>query len=525
MMNEFRILYVEDDADKAAEVKAAIEGNVGTSQVGGADRGPIRKLVVATLTDPKRLRQRLDEGFDVVLADIMFPVGKEGAEENCLGLIIATVREWSRANGVFPALPIIAYTSFAEAFRTSLDYGAEIYDIWDKVLAVPQFVAWRFRRLAVELSRTRPDALLQQLIRRMKSDLKWHSDVVEMTRKYTEGWTEADQIRRAGTSISNIGAKIGTPEAINAFWQAMMVWEPLIRSVAEGVRGHARHVINVFWLGYWILHNGSFRKWLDAESDQRFEELCTAWFFAGLFHDVAGCVEKQGKVSKALSTLMAPFPTIFTKTAVKEVDLEEATKLASEGEHVIEHFANIELKQAVLAQWRKSIGKQEPDHGIVAAIHLIRSIGSGSNHAAAVMAAKAMVLHNLIGSLPPDLVNWSDEPLSCLLILCDQLQTWDRERGTDSLHQKPQPQRAELSGIEFVEAEHNQLNIAIDYIATRKAERDSDTYKELREDLETVLREKPCAALRRIRQPWEPFRFAADFSLNGERMDVGGFEF
>lgn len=113
-----------------------------------------------------------------------------------------------------------------------------------------------------------------------------------------------------------------------------------------------------------------------------------------------------------------------------------------------------------------------------------------------------------------------------MLLLCDQLQTWDRERGTDSIKDGNQPSRAELSAMEITTDANGKphINMSIDYIAPAYLEHSYGQYTTAREDLIDILRKNPYRALRRIQKPW-PFELHVQCMLSGESLyskDFGG---
>src|SRR5262249_44886865 len=156
----------------------------------------------------------------------------------------------------------------------------------------------------------------------------------------------------------------------------------------------------------------------------------------------------------------------------------------------------------------QSLASKEPDQGLIAALHLIKILDSGPPACYAREAARAACLHNVLpklndgrGELP---LTWEDYPIVCLLILCDQLETWDRERHDPTIWDDI-PSRAELSELRIVETSgREQLHIAIDYIAPAHLSHATETYQKVKLDLESVLRNHPDAALNRLRKPW-PF--------------------
>src|SRR5262249_29166057 len=149
-----------------------------------------------------------------------------------------------------------------------------------------------------------------------------------------------------------------------------------------------RHVINVFWLGYCLIHNddltsffeSSWRELRAKRSNMQavydmdpLEALSNAWFVAGLFHDIGGCIEKAAQVTKKLAEVLSVFgslaPDSVTLPSKKDILLKKAVPVFSEfDDNLPEHLENA---------FAESLERNEPDQGIVAAIHLRDSVKSG----------------------------------------------------------------------------------------------------------------------------------------------------
>ena len=89
------------------------------------------------------------------------------------------------------------------------------------------------------------------------------------------------------------------------------------------------------------------------------------------------------------------------------------------------------------------LSKDPNDHGIIGGVLLAAKIlivdGKEDKklNVASVIASKAIMSHNLVTESHQ--VQWKDDPLSCLLVICDQLQAWDREYVIDTERQKKNP--------------------------------------------------------------------------------------
>jgi hypothetical protein len=570
----YDVIYVEDDLEDWKKLNQAVNERNQT-----AKSLPLRVQWAAT---PEKLDSMLSLSTRLVLADVYFPSNPltDSQQVERLDDIIASVRRWSDSQRSIQLidedsqpprlLPIIAYTRRSPAgleYCLAKERRKYLYDIWDKSAASPEYAAWRLSEISKDLSRRRPDALSQRLIREMEKGegASWHETVVDMTRRYDEGWSEQDQIVRAGASIEAIAFKLDVWNECGPMWNAMTRWEALSRAVSTKTRGHARHVINVFWLGYYLLNHKYLknkfieywerlkinRKKMNAvKDDDPTEALCNTWFYAGLFHDVGGIAEKSFNAGAFERELNSIFSDIAPLTSAEWMTISQylngSKRLLQQTENEL-----LARAQAVVGKSKEdfmlsvqpwlnefddpliplirpivenSITRNEPDQGVISALHLRRKINNGRQECYAREGARAISMHNLFPKLGngTDMlpVSWENEPFVCLLLLCDQLQTWDRERGTEALNDSDQPSRAELSSIEISRDNDGRplITISIDYIAPVHVDRSYELRLRVHDELTKVLHKNPYRALNRIQKPW-PFDLHVQCTLSGERLE------
>jgi hypothetical protein len=191
--------------------------------------------------------------------------------------------------------------------------------------------------------------------------------------------------------------------------------------------------------------------------------------------------------------------------------------VAREAGHLLSEMP-VNMREHVLPLWEKSLGNRAPDHGVIGALYMRQKFHSISKMSDAFEAARAVFAHNLIGELErsePDILEWDNEPLICLLILCDQLQTWDRERGDEGFYGPDFPSIAQLTALNIEGGERPRVEMAVQYIVPSHIEHSYVLYLRMKQNLEKVLREKPDRALARIGKNW-PFQLRVNCSLGGE---------
>lgn len=514
----FHVLFVDDDSEPRADIKAAADAF-------NKEGRSTTRLEVTSVASPEEMSTSLRKDCDLVLADVVFKDPDTGHPVNRLKGIIDLVREWEQTENVDRPVPIIAYTGWGRAeLKACLAFRDDLYDIWDKGTASPDYVAWRLAGIASDLSRGRPDTTVQRYIKAMSSGCPWHESVTEMTKEYDSGWTERDQIIRSAGPILDIADTLGVRGACKTMWDVMYDWEFLSRAASETIRGHARHVINVFWLGYCLLNNQELEtQWRElwkrlvgnrsgmADVDPNsLDGLNATWFYTGLFHDVGGGLEHYKDVVNKLQ------PVLDIAEACTKVAIVPAVIRTSRFDVEWESL-HAELGDRWSALVPPPTANDVIDQGIAAAFCLRTRI-AGTQSPFSREAARAAAVHNFVARMksPPG-ISWRDEPIMNLLLLCDQLQTWDRERADDALKDEDWPHRAELRELTIDVRDHRPIvKMAIDYIAPRHVFRDPVTLKRLKRKLEDVLKEKPKPVLDALTD-W-PFDLEVVCSMNGDRI-------
>lgn len=526
---ELNVLYVENNARDWQSVEDAVNAYNNQTTPG--------RINIWRASEPSEIPHKITHRTDVVIADLYYDDPEEGPDKKlCIDEIILSVNGWSDKQKLGRPIPIIAYTGKSrKGLDECLKRKEHLFDIWDKHVASPPYIIWRLSQLSDEISRIRPDVLLQRLIWEMSSPLRWHQQIVEMTKRYNSGWTEADQIEKAGKSIQDIAHILGVWEDCMPMWQVMAKWESLGRSVSNRMRGHARHVVNVFWLGYYLLQQDALREWFgqawrkNVEKRSRtmgavidgdpLEGLANTWFYASLFHDIGNCVEKSEEVLHFHESLLSNFKglsPIHLSAHLDETKKKQLVELTKRKMFEMESVGH-SIFEVIEGEFQNNTF----DHGVLAGLHLCSVINKGAQNCYAQEAARAMILHNVITRVPAQEItlSWKEEPLGCLLLLCDQLQTWDRERGDHKLSEEDGPQRAELTELTVsAGTERPRIHMAINYLAPPHLRHATEICTRVKDSLEYILKDKPHRALARISRPW-PFELQVDCSLSGDPLE------
>lgn len=519
----FTILYVEDRARDFVAVESAVRRH------NDSIKPPMEPLILVRAQTTAEVTNLLSLKFDVVITDAYLPATSGQEPSFQVGNILTAVRQLQGKDTV-GRLPVIAYTRYgAAALKALKEYQASLFDIWDKKTASAEYVTWRLVRLANELVRQWPDRCIQQCIQTMEPGASWHKSVVTMTKSYANGLNERDQVEKATDSILDIARSIGVDEQCEILWDCMREWEPISRAVSDATRGHTRHVMNVFWMGYLILHSQCLSGWYDESwtrtwKDRRGgveveavswrEGFSATWFLTALFHDVGGPVEKAVGVRKAIGRVLSPYR--FLGIAPESERMEWHT-VEERGRELVNDYDS-SLRSVMVEAFVASVAEGKPDQGVVSASILQELIRDGVPGFYAREAGRSAALHNIIGRLATQggkaPITWDKEPLGCLLLVCDQLQTWDRERG-DETSTNDMPARAELTSFDVSVASGRPIvRMVINYLSPRHVLRSPELLEKTEGQLKSRIRKYPERSLRKISGAW-PFRLEVYYLLNG----------
>lgn len=522
----FKILHIEDAEDFANLVECALEEK-------NKERSR-RCFRIDTIKYPDELIQELDNRYDLILADVCFFDEVSEEQVDRLDEILNKVEQWNRLNKYEKPLPVIAYTTRQKtSLLRVLENSSRLYDIWDKTSASPDYVAWRITQIATDIMRIRPDSILINKILDMPNGASWHPTVKNMAFRYRNAWTEADQIERIGHEIKIIGYELKcVPDPVSHYLDVMKNWEFLGRSIQNKTRGHARHVANVYWLGYFLLNSPILKEyWGDSWSNSVLYErkatkniasidaiqaLNIAWFYAGLFHDTANGVQKANVALKRISEILTVYKDFLKQGTAINLEVEEGIP-----DKILPLLTDFEEPWRTLLNdlWKSSLQKHEPDHGVVAAINLDDASKENRFYGLTKEAGRAMLVHNLISNIDntTNKFSWKKDPIVCLLIFVDQLQTWDRERGDES-YLNDWPERAELLSLELTSGNPKPiLEIVIEYIPPEHLKQAPKIFERVKDKLEDILMNHPCRILRNYIEDW-PFQLKVEFWMDGTKL-------
>ena len=251
--------------------------------------------------------------------------------------------------------------------------------------------------------------------------------------------------------------------------------------VSPSMRGHLEHVLYVYFTGYVICHRlpGFKEQVLDAvkkllgdaytsnDSDRLWDLFQFAWIIAATLHDTGYALELSpeafGKTKEVLSDFrFAKCNKKLPAEIAVTIDWDLATKADAAFQRVLESLGYSEIAKS----WIKDHGVFKDDkkrdrvnHGVAGGAIFIERFYSecsamASNDPVLVKfmewAGTAMALHSLKvpGKKCGTRLSLDRDPLAFLLLLCDELQLWNRDRPDDS-QSNSRIRRSELEKLEI----------------------------------------------------------------------------
>jgi CheY-like chemotaxis protein len=238
----------------------------------------------------------------------------------------------------------------------------------------------------------------------------------------------------------------------------------LTLSLHSGMRGHLEHVLHVYFTGYVISHRcPSFREAVDSaarnllgseysekDKDTHWEYFQIAWLVCATLHDTGYSVEVLPELVSKYSGLKATFPFVTIPEMVYDSANLSIDWLKTSGANArLDSFSTL-LRSRRPDNWISDHaifmdreGNRRVNHGVLSAALFLHRLYAKSATLMAEntllagflqWASVAMALHSLKfpGAAENLGIVLKNDPLSALLLLCDELQVWDRERPDEN---------------------------------------------------------------------------------------------
>ena len=465
------------------------------------------------------------DNFDLVLTDAYFLAKNKkhpehGDGTNCIKEIVETVQQ------IYPSLKIVVYTHYRDdLFKDCKEL--DIYDIWNKASTPPHYLKLRVERTLKEPWNIIPGQVLVNTIKKYLAPKKkdaWEPHLLEMIENYSPQLTAHQNINDMAKELRDISKNLDLPPAIFKIMTSSFLKQDIMALVSSPKAwGHAKHVLNVYWLGYYILNSKILDKEVNAKriidflrlSEKEKKEsrklINRSWILASLFHDFGLLGEKLDVLVDNTNKILKEYPW-----GSKEVNLIPSHNINERKKLLAEHLVNLEgdaggeyaikIEQA----WKDSL-----NHGILSAITLLDKYRDPKIKKSITCAAIACALHKIKFDEEKRL-KYTEQPLACLLRFCDEIQTWERETGLESIKDKIWLQSIALAKIS--EPDENSLHFRIEHIPRKDLSYGDSKNRLTHEALQDALDDYTIPSLKALDWTDSGIELTVDFKFRGETI-------
>ena len=524
MLEKHNILYLEHEKELDLIVKN-LEENLGVKVV---PLPPEEDEVFRKDNYLQKIKDALTKAsFDLVITDAYFLAkNKEHPEHgdgtNCIKEIVNTVQQIS------PSLKIVIYTHYRDDLFEDCK-GLDIYDIWNKASTPPHYLKWRVERTLKEPWNIIPGQVLVNTIKKYlatKEKDTWEVHLLKMLENYSPQLTAHQNFDDMTKELRDISKNLDLPTTIFQEMTNSFLKQDIMSLISNPKAwGHAKHVLNVYWLGYYILNSKILNKEVNAkriidflklskkEKKESTKLINRSWILASLFHDFGLIGEKLDVLIDNSNNILKEYP--WSNDKKSQVKLDASYGENDRKELLTKHFE--ELKANVGSEFVHEINQAWEDslnHGILSAITLLDKY-SNTEKKSITCAAIACALHNIKFDEEKRL-KYTEQPLACLLRFCDEIQTWERETGLETIKNKIWLQSIALA--EISERNENSLYFRIEYIHRKDLAPNDSKNEQTHEELQKVLDNYTIPSLEALDWTDSGLELAVDFKFRGETI-------
>lgn len=509
---------------------------------------------VTLITEPTKERLEIElsrRRYDLVVTDAYFLREDEDHEGGTsddtyrLGDIVRQVRAVDNKR-----VQIAVLTDFSTSLLDRHRDDLELVDyIWDK-RATPDFVYWQAKRILQENRKAYPnyrlvDELLSILaVGEDSREMPWRVEMEGMLAAYRKSNLEAQQMAHVKESLRRIASILEVDSGFDMVFKKIESAEPLNIAADPLSWGHLRHVLNVFWLGYYLLNTGLFdlervakkvfRNAVNFDTTKSTELVNGAWFLASIFHDVGMLGQRADKVIERCNDVIEIYGIPEFKVSLANVCSQFGQ--SEKGKKITGDLQTMLLPNLTeLYLWANNKNNQHFDHGFLSGLTILKLFGGeGKNKFCGEAAAIAAAMHNFLNvgieearklSFQFPQIDFDDYPLIGLLVICDQLEIWDRTTGMENEYSGTALECCELAEIKTVrdqQSGHRQVSITLNYIPFRNVVPGDSMEGLSKEKIGSVLSGKVKPVLNRVSfKPELKFGIDVTFRYNGRNdLDV-----
>jgi hypothetical protein len=523
------ILYLEHTQER--------HGVVASLKQAGAHVDMIEEPTERLLSEKLRTSR-----YDIVITDAYFlkkDVDHVPGVEDGLYMLDQIVREVRKVDN--KRVKIVVLTNFSSALLTNHKDDLDVVDyLWDKASAGSDFIYWQVKRILEEQRKGLPEhklvnTLLDLLSGQEEIGQQWRERMIRMLESYRSSDLESQQIEDIKSHLIWLANELGFESEFSYIFNKVQAAESMNIAANPLAWGHLRHAINVFWLGYYFLNCGAldlkrigdriFGRRSAYDREKAGIAVNASWFLASLLHDIGLLGEKAPDLIERFNDIVKIYP-LENAEMENPRGLKEYGKTASGlmtqlltmlDRDVVEYFDSLRNpKDAAI------------DHGILSSVTVLKLFGEKEpSRIYGEAAAAAIALHNVMNmgieeeqSMPVKIprIDFSNHPLAALLIICDQIEIWDRQTGYENDYSELALESCELSELilNTERAGGAEIALTLNYVPFKSIAPDDTAAKTSKRKILDILSRKVVPSLDRISiaDDWHT-KFKILFKYNG----------
>lgn len=312
--------------------------------------------------------------------------------------------------------------------------------------------------------------------------------------------------------------------AVNVMSDAFKESDLIAMGGVPSMRGHLEHVLQVFFTGYVLINSlPEFKKttldrikqllgvkYLPEDEPIYWDTFNIAWLVAATLHDTAYSFELLPEIISKLKQIVSVYPESYSSDILQiPIAAENKWIIPNQADQVVKDiFNNVVTKlhsNGINSEWiftnylfESSKGGKRINHGVLAGIIYVSKIIPQKNaineeqknlFEILSWAGIAMSLHSLKipGAKNKKCIVAKDDPLSFMLMLCDEIQVWNRDRP-DKVEQYSKYRMVDLIDLSI---DSFNINAKIKYTLFNNEEHNKEARKILAVEIqenETILK-------------------------------------
>ena len=463
------------------------------------------KAIVHAVKDLKGEQLSSVCDYDGVILDIVWDVRNRSTHHG-----VKLAQDIRKA---YPEIPIFMLTSQPEpeTFSKLLTIGIDGY--LTKFME-PESICWIIWEKISRARRERRGQALYKVIRKCVSEKSWNSGFVGDAASAV--WRCERPHDRWNSFWANMLQPISRWEGLTTVFKDMRDFFAdadllLLGSVAH-MRGHLEHVLAVYFTGYVVSHSvvgfrdcaiASARQLVahkngaaDVTDDDLWSYFQIAWLAAATLHDTAYALEllpdiqnRCMSIARVFDEIVSADPSIKTPWKVGEWNnscdeyFEDIGRLLNRLYDRNPFDAKFFAEKSVVMKG----GGQRINHGVASGLLFLskayKLLANDKESLQMVFlrwASAAMALHSLkVPGHGYAKIQMENDPLSYLLMICDEIQVWDRERPDANAYGSP----FRAAYLESFQVGDSRIDCTIKYLPYSEINPDSHEYREAVESL------------------------------------------